>query len=78
MMMRCPSCRNDELTEAFTTYFSDTDGLYVIIENVPCRKCMHCGEIFFSASVMAKIDRIIASIRSIASKISVVDYKQAA
>ena len=76
--MRCPSCRNDELTEAFTNYFSDTDGIYIIIENVPCRKCMHCGEIFFSASVMARIDKIIASIRNIAGKILIVDYQKAA
>lgn len=76
--MKCLSCRNDELTETFTNYFSDAGGFYVIIENVPCRKCMKCGEVFFSASVMARIDKIIASVSSIASKIFIVDYQKAA
>lgn len=76
--MKCLSCKNDELTKSFTTYFSHTDGCYIIIENVPCRKCSHCGEEFFSASVMERIDVIIARLKDIASKIFILDYKEAA
>ena len=76
--MRCPSGKNDELTETFTSYFSGFDGVYVIVENVPCRKCEVCGEEFFTLSVMEKLDEIITRLKSIASKIFIVDYKAAA
>ena len=57
---------------------SGFDGVYVIIENVPCRKCEVCGEEFFTSSVMEKVDEIITSLKNIASKIFIVDYKAAA
>lgn len=75
--MICPKCRNDEMIDAFTAYFSDMNGHYVIIENVPCMKCTQCGEEFFSYSVMSRIDEILAGIKDIASKIFIMDYKAA-
>ena len=76
--MKCLNCKHDELTESFTTYFSNTGGCYIIIENVPCRKCSQCGEEFFSASVMKRIDVIISKLKNIASRIFILDYKEAA
>ena len=50
------------------------NGCYVIIENVPCKRCAQCGEILYSASVMEKIDDILESINNVASKIFIMDY----
>ena len=76
--MRCTSCKDDELQDSFTTYFATLNGCYVIIENVPCKKCSQCGEEYFTASVMERIDDILAKTESVASKIFVMDYKTAA
>ena len=76
--MKCLVCKNDELQASFTTYFSDIGSCYVIIENVPCRKCKQCGEEFFTASVMKKIDEILAKLKNVSSKIFIVSYKEAA
>jgi YgiT-type zinc finger domain-containing protein len=61
-----------------STYFAQLDNCYVIIENVPCKKCTQCGEVVYSASVMEKIDEILDSVQKIAARILVMDYSQAA
>ena len=72
------SCKNGEMKEATTTYFSQINNCYVIIENVPCLKCEQCGEEFITLAVSEKIDDILDSIEKIASKIFILDYKKAA
>ena len=67
-----------ERGESVTTYFSQLNNCYVIIENVPCLKCMQCGEEFLVSSVSEKIDDILDSIEKIASKIFILDYSTAA
>lgn len=76
--MKCMSCKYGEMKETFTTYFSQLNNCYVIIENVPCLKCSQCGEEFLVASVSEKIDDILDSIEKIASKIFILDYNKAA
>ena len=76
--MRCPSCGNGELLNSVTTYFVTRDSGYVIIENVPCKKCPYCGEEYFPPSVMERIDYILESVRDIESKIFIMDYREAA
>lgn len=76
--MKCMSCKYGEMRNETTTYFSKLNNCYVIIENVPCLKCIQCGEEFLIASVSEKIDNILDSIEQIASKIFILDYDKAA
>lgn len=76
--MRCMSCKYGEMKEAVTTYFTSLNNCYVIIENVPCLKCVQCGEEFLNISVAKKIDDILDNIEKIASKIFILDYTVAA
>ena len=78
MIMRCTSCKSGEMQESKTSYFAQLKSCYVIIENVPCLKCIQCGEEFLIASVSEKIDNILDSIEKIASKIFILDYDKAA
>ena len=57
--MRCLACKSDTMVDATTTYFAQVSSGYVIIENVPCKKCTQCGEEFFSASVVECIEQIL-------------------
>ena len=66
------------MVESKSAYFAQLDSCYVIIENVPCRKCSQCGEVVYSATVMEKIDDILEKVHSIASKIFIMDYANAA
>ena len=76
--MRCLTCKSGEMVESTEVYFAKSNGGYVIIENVPCLKCSQCGENFFSASVLEKIEDLLEEYKKIASKIFIVDYRQAA
>ena len=76
--MKCPSCGSGELVSSVTAYFVARGARYIIIENVPCRKCPRCGEEFFPPSVMERIDDILASVRDIESKIFIMSYPEAA
>lgn len=76
--MRCISCKSNNMVDSKTTYFVQLNNGYVIIENVPCKKCDQCGEEFFSVSVMEKIDAILNKIEKISSKIFIMDFESAA
>ncbi len=76
--MKCLVCKSDTVVGSTTTYFAHLENCYVIIENVPCLKCSQCGEEVFATSVMEKIEEILKRVQTIASKIFIMDYSQAA
>lgn len=76
--MKCLICKSDAMMKSKSTYFTELENCYVIIENVPCYKCSQCGEVVYSASVMEKIDDILDKVQTIASKIFIMDYDKAA
>ena len=76
--MRCMICKAYSMMSDRSTYFAQLPGCYVIIENVPYRKCTQCGEVVYAASVMEKIDEILKKAELIASRILIMDYDRAA
>ena len=76
--MNCSLCKNGEMKADFDVYFTKLNDGYLIVENVPCLKCDQCGEIVFSLSVIAKIEKIIAAYKNTSSKVSIIDYNKAA
>ena len=66
------------MIDGTTTFFAQLPNCYVIIENVPCKKCEQCGDEYFSTSVMEKIEDILDKVEHIASKIFILDYHTAA
>lgn len=76
--MKCMSCKADSMIDSTTTFFAQLPNCYVIIENVPCKKCEQCGEEYFTTSVMEKIEDILDKVEHIASKIFILDYHTAA
>ena len=76
--MKCLSCKSETMIDATTTYFANLPNCYLIIENVPCKKCTQCGDEVFSMSVMERIEQIIESVKKIASKVCVLEYQSAA
>ena len=59
-------------------YFSAIGDNYIIIEDVPCMLCEDCGEVLYSASVLEHVEDMIDRIRTMVSKVCIVDYNQAA
>ncbi|MBR1647867.1 MAG: type II toxin-antitoxin system MqsA family antitoxin [Selenomonadaceae bacterium] len=76
--MNCLLCKTGTMKESTSAYFAQLKNCYVIIENVPCRKCEQCGEILYKTSVLEKIEDILDTLEKISSKIFIVDYSSAA
>ncbi len=66
------------MVQTTTQYYSKLPDGYVIIENVPCERCDFCGEIYFSMSVMERVDEIIAAMKMTKDKVVIADFRQAA
>ncbi len=66
------------MIDAATTYFVNLQDCYVIIENVPCKKCTQCGEEVFFMGVMERIDEIVSGITKGDSKVCIMEYKSVA
>ena len=62
------------MEKSFTTYFSELDNCMVIIKNVPCFKCTHCGETVFSGTVVKKIEDILDKIENSITEVAIVNY----
>ena len=71
-------CKCNTVRQTTTTHVVNYKGNIIIIKNVPCYKCEKCGEVFFPASVAEKIESILERVGTIASKIFIFDYTNAA
>ena len=66
------------MIESTNTYFAQSNHCYVIIENVPCLKCEQCGEIYYRASVLEKIDEILDGVKKLTDRVAIMDFRNAA
>ena len=56
--MTCLMCKGD-VQKAITSYMTEYNGCYIIIKNVPCSKCMQCGEEYLNGVTLKKIENIL-------------------
>lgn len=75
--MNCFFCKG-KLTDSTTTHVVTLDNCIIIIKNVPCDRCMQCGETFFSDEVVERLDHIVNDLRAVVTEIAVVSYSEAA
>lgn len=75
--MMCFSCKGS-LIETTTTYMTSFDNCYVIIKNVPCTKCVQCGEEYLNGVTLKRIENIISQLKHLLTEVAIVDYNTAA
>lgn len=75
--MTCFMCKGD-IEKSITSYMTEYNGCYIIIKNVPCTKCMQCGEEYLNGATLKKIEGILEKLKGILTEIAVVDYNNAA
>ncbi len=52
----CNFCGNKNFTEKNVNYIYKRDDKYLMVNNVPCEECNFCGEQYFKAEVLKKIE----------------------
>jgi YgiT-type zinc finger domain-containing protein len=53
----CNSCGNKNFREKHVQYIYRHDGQFLVVNNVPCEECEYCGEQYFKAEVLKKIEK---------------------
>ena len=56
-MKGCSFCGNRNFKEKNVQYIYKHDGQLLVVNNVPCQECEYCGEQYFKAEVLKKIER---------------------
>ncbi len=52
----CNFCGNKNFKDARVQYIYRHDGKFLIVNDVPCEQCEFCGEQYFPAGVLQKIE----------------------
>ena len=52
----CNFCGNKNSKEVKVQYIYKHDGQFMIVNDVPCEQCEYCGEQYFKAEVLKKIE----------------------
>lgn len=76
--MTCFFCKG-QTEERLTKYIVDLGNCVVIVKNVPARVCTQCGEATFSDAVVAKLEKIVNTVRqNIMSEVAIFEYRDVA
>jgi YgiT-type zinc finger domain-containing protein len=64
----CNFCGNKNFRIKKVQYIYRHDGKFLIVNDVPCEECEYCGEQYFKADVLKKIENDFMEIHSIGRK----------
>ncbi len=56
MIEKCPFCGNAHMTQRKTRYIYHRGDRFMIVNDVPCLRCDYCGEEYFEAAILNKIE----------------------
>ena len=54
---RCHICGSTDFEERLVEYIDRRHGNYLVVRDVPCEVCLHCGERYYGGSVLLQIER---------------------
>jgi YgiT-type zinc finger domain-containing protein len=57
MKRTCNFCGNKNFREKHVQYVYKHDSQFLIVNNVPCEECEYCGEQYFKAKALKKIEK---------------------
>ena len=75
--MKCPYCKGN-MTNDTTTDFTDLKTCMVIIKNVPCHKCIQCGEVAYDFEVGERLEQIVDNVKDSLMEVAIVSYSHEA
>lgn len=65
----CNFCGNKNFKEKKVQYIYKHDDKMIIMNNVPCEECEFCGEQYFKAVVLKKIEKEFKKIHQFGKKV---------
>lgn len=64
MTKTCSFCGNKNTEAAVVQYVYKHDGKFLIVNGVPCERCEFCGERYFQAKVLKRIEQSFLNVHS--------------
>lgn len=58
----CAFCGNKNLSQKRVRYIYQNNGNYFFVDDVPCMQCDYCGEQYFEAKEIIKIENAFSDI----------------
>jgi len=55
--MRCYVCGHSNFDERRVEYVYRRQGKYLIVRDVPCEVCLHCGERYYAGETLLEIEK---------------------
>ncbi len=63
-MQQCSFCGNKHLKTTVTEYTYRQNGAYMIFQNVPAIQCEFCGEKYFDANTLKRIESEFIAVKN--------------
>ena len=54
---RCHICGHTDFEERHVEYIYRRKGKYLVVQDVPCKVCLHCGERYYAGPVLLNIEQ---------------------
>lgn len=58
-MSKCDVCGGTEFREELVSQVFTIDGKRILVEDIPAKVCIHCGEPIFSRETTEKVRRMV-------------------
>ncbi len=71
--MKCFYCKGD-MEDGVTSHAVALEHCVIVVRDVPCTRCVQCGEAYFSDEIADELERIVARFREAKTEIAVVNY----
>ena len=65
----CSFCGNKNFVEKQVQYIYKHNDRFLVVNNVPCEECEFCGEQYFKAEVLKKIEQEFNEVYSAGKKV---------
>jgi len=75
--MTCIFCGGN-MSDEFTTDFTDLGTCMVVIKKVPCITCEQCGETVFIGTVVRQLEQITNALKDSLTEVAIVQYANTA
>jgi YgiT-type zinc finger domain-containing protein len=53
----CQICGHSDFEDRKVEYIYRRNGNYLVVRDVPCEVCLHCGERYYAGTTLLKIER---------------------
>jgi len=72
--MRCLICKSGEVRPGTTTFTVDRGQMVLVVQRVPARVCVQCGEAYFDEATTQRIEQIAEQMEHTGVRVALHDY----